>query len=121
MEIVEAVYRVSCDFPKTETYGLTSQIRRAAISVPSNIAEGHARASTKEYLRHLAIAQGSLAEVETQLELAARLNYIAVDALKPIEEQCVILSKQLNQLRDALSQRMSRPLTPNPEPLTPNA
>jgi four helix bundle protein len=118
MEIVEAVYRVSRDFPKAETYGLTSQIRRAAVSVPSNIAEGHARTSTKEYLRHVMIAQGSLAEVETQLELAARLNYIGMEQWKPLGDECVILSKQLNQLRDALSKRLVA--GPNPQPPTPN-
>src|SRR6266478_3994026 len=75
MDLVEAVYRLSEAFPKTEIYGLTAQVRRAAVSVPSNIAEGHTRASTKEYLNHLSIAQASLAEIETQLEIAQRLNY----------------------------------------------
>jgi four helix bundle protein len=114
MEIAEGVYRVSLGFPKTETYGLTSQIRRAAVSVPSNIAEGHARTSTREYLRYVAIAQGSLAELETQLELAARLNYIGTEQLRPLEEQCVILGKQLNQLHDALAKAPGPALTPNP-------
>jgi hypothetical protein len=59
MDIVQAVYEVSGGFPKTEIYGLTSQLRRAAVSVPSNIAEGHTRASTKEYLHHLSMAQAS--------------------------------------------------------------
>ena len=76
MQIVESVYRVSGCFPKTEIYGLTSQVHRAAVSVPSNIAEGHARSSTKEYLHHVSFAEGSLAELETQLEVAARLNYL---------------------------------------------
>src|ERR1035438_3440033 len=77
MDVVETVYRLSAGFPKSELYGLTSQIRRAAVSVPSNIAEGHSRASSKEYLNHLSMAQPSLAEVETQIEIARRLGYAA--------------------------------------------
>jgi four helix bundle protein len=105
MEVVEAVYRLSCAFPKTEIYGLTSQVRRAAVSVPSNIAEGHTRASTREYLNHLSVAQASLAEVETQLEVAGRLQYVALAQLAPILDQCVVLGKQLYKLRDALLKR----------------
>ena len=69
MRLVETVYRESADFPKQETFGLTSQIRRAAISIPSNLAEGAARNSPREWLQFLGIACGSLAELETQLEL----------------------------------------------------
>lgn len=119
MEIVEAVYRISGGFPKVEIYGLASQIRRAAVSVPSNIAEGHAKSSTKEYLRHIAIAQGSLAELETQLELATRLNYVESADAKRLESECLVLSKQLSQLREALCKRLSagpQPRTPNPQP-----
>jgi four helix bundle protein len=77
MQISEDVYRLTREFPKEEQYGLTSQIRRAVVSVPANIAEGHAKAFTKDYIRHLAIALGSLAEVETFCELAVRLGYLA--------------------------------------------
>lgn len=105
MELVELIYRVTQSFPKHEIYGLTSQIQRAAVSVPSNIAEGHTREHTKEYLYHLSIAQGSLAELETQLEIAARLNYLARGELLPILERVVSLGKQQYALRNALLRR----------------
>ena|ERR1039458_8163940 len=105
MDVVEAVYRVSARFPKAEVFGLAAQIRRAAVSVPSNIAEGHARASTKDYLHHLSIAQASLAEVETQLEIAMRLSYISLPDLNQILDQAALLGKQLYALRDALLRR----------------
>src|SRR6185369_3222986 len=66
-------------FPRDEIFGLTSQIRRAAVSVPANIAEGHARDSLREYLRYLTIARGSLAEIETHLRIAIRLGYLAAE------------------------------------------
>jgi len=106
MDVVEMVYRASAGFPKAELYGLTSQIRRAAVSVPSNIAEGHSRASTKEYLNHLSIAQGSLAEVQTQLEIARRLGFIVEDQIAPILGETSILGKQLHALRDVLGKRV---------------
>jgi four helix bundle protein len=106
MDIVEAVYRISSGFPRNEVYGLTSQLRRAAVSMPSNIAEGHTRSSTKEYLHHISMAAGSLAEVETQLELAARLKYVTVTELGLVQEQCVYLGRQLHQLRSALQKRL---------------
>ena len=105
MDIVEAVYRVTGGFPKSELYGLTGQVRRAAVSVPSNIAEGHTRASTKEYLNHVSMAQASLAEVETQLEIALRLGYVALAEVKPILDQSIVLGRQLYALRDALLRR----------------
>ena len=80
MRLVETVYRESADFPKQETFALTSQIRRAAISIPSNLPEGAARNSPREWLQFLGIACGSLAELETQLELAVRLGYLTIDA-----------------------------------------
>jgi four helix bundle protein len=74
MQITEDIYKLTTGFPADERYGLTSQLRRAAASVPANVAEGHARSSTKDFLRHLSIAIGSLAEVTTFLELAERLK-----------------------------------------------
>jgi four helix bundle protein len=79
MELVEEVYRVTKRFPKDELYGLTSQLRRSVVSVPSNIAEGHSRHGRREFMHGLSVAHGSLSEVETQLEIAFRLGYLAND------------------------------------------
>jgi len=105
MELVADIYRTSGGFPRDEIYGLTSQLRRAAVSVPSNIAEGHTPESTKEYLNHLSIAQASLAEMETQLEIALRLGYLDSATVMPLLAQAVALGKQLYALRDALNKR----------------
>ena len=74
--LVEHVYKATLSFPKEEIFGLTSQMRRAAISVPANIAEGSARAGTKELLQYLSIAAASLSELDTHVEIAARLGYL---------------------------------------------
>lgn len=78
MELVTEVYRVSRAFPREEAYGLTSQIRRSAVSVPSNIAEGQGRGNASEFVRYLHIAHGSLRELETQILIAERLEYIGI-------------------------------------------
>lgn len=105
LDLVQRIYRVSARFPSEETYGLRSQIRRASVSVPSNIAEGHTRSSTKEYLNHLSMAQGSLAEVETQLEIAIRLEYVAAEKATALFTAIQQLRKQLYALRNALEAR----------------
>ena len=76
MDLVETIYTLSSEFPADERYGLSSQIRRAAVSVPSNIAEGAARKSDREFIQFISIAVGSLAEVETQYQLAIRLGFL---------------------------------------------
>ena len=76
MDLVEAAYKSTESFPKSEQLGLTSQMRRAAISIPANIAEGHSRRTTRAYLNHVSVAIGSQAELETHIELSQRLGYI---------------------------------------------
>ncbi len=102
MDLVEHIYKLTQTFPAQELYGLTSQMRRAAVSIPSNIAEGHTREHSKEYLHHLSMAQASLAELETQLEIAARLKYLSSEQLSQALEQTASLGRQLYALRNAL-------------------
>ena len=79
MALVEEVYKVTRGFPKEELYGLTAQLRRSVVSVPSNVAEGHGRRGGREFAHHLSIAHGSLSEVETQVEIAYRLGYVSAE------------------------------------------
>jgi len=78
MEFVSKIYRITRQLPNAEQYGLSSQMRRSAISIPCNIAEGASRHSTKEYMQFLYVSLGSLAEIETQLDIAERLDFIAI-------------------------------------------
>jgi four helix bundle protein len=105
MDLVEKLYGLSASFPPEENYGLRSQIRRAAVSIPSNIAEGQSRASTKEFLNHLSIAQASLAEVETQLEISVRLKYLTAEQVTAAVTAIQKLGKQIHALRNALEAR----------------
>ena len=100
-DLVIEIYRLTKTFPKSETYGLASQMQRAAVSIPSNIAEGHALKQTQAYGRHLAIANGSLAELETQLEIARRLGYFTVEKESVIERANEI-GRMLAGLRKSL-------------------
>jgi four helix bundle protein len=84
MELVKAVYQATCDWPRQEQFGLTNQVRRAAVSIPSNIAEGHGRSGSQEYAHHLSIAYGSLCELETQLLIAKSLNYSDTQAMNQL-------------------------------------
>ena len=100
MQLVKDVYAVTVSFPKEESYGLTSQIRRTAISIPSNIAEGAARTGTKEFLRFLSIARGSLSELETQIILAKELNFMKSnnELLEKINDVFGLLGGLMNSL-----------------------
>lgn len=105
MDLVEMVYALTRSWPKDEQYALTSQIRRASVSVPSNIAEGQGRTSTNEFLSHLSIAYGSLMEVETQLLIARRLGYVAEDAASPLLTQVAAVARLINGLKNSLDRR----------------
>jgi len=103
MGLAETVYKSSADFPRHELYGLASQLQRAAISIPSNIAEGQARSSHKEFRHFLAIALGSLAELETQIILAQRLGYLTDKDTEPILQQSEEIAKMLKGLQKSLT------------------
>lgn len=98
MTLVEEIYGVSREFPADERVGLTVQIRRAAISIPSNIAEGRRRKRNKPYVNHLEIGLGSQAEVETQLELAFRLRYCPLDVYDRVRQRIERVGRMLNGL-----------------------
>ena len=116
LELAETVYRVTARFPKAELFALTSQMRRAAVSIPSNIAEGRARDSTREFLHFLAISRGSLAELETQLELAIRLDY-GDSGLQVAKARSDVPGKKLTR---HTSIRCKLPTTkPSPQPQIP--
>lgn len=103
MELVEAVYALTKLFPREEEYRLTSQLIRAVISIPANIAEGNARGSRKDYARFISIARGSAAEVSTFLMLAMRISLAESKEIKPVLERCEEVSRMLNALYRKLS------------------
>lgn len=107
MDLVVAVYRTTATFPKEERYSLVNQLRRAAVSVPSNIAEGQGRSRTGDYLRHLSLAVGSLSELETQILIARRLEYISADDEKRLLDACTAIGKMLGGLIRSLRRRLA--------------
>ena len=102
-EFVKTVYGLLSTFPSNEQYALCDQLRRASVSVPSNIAEGMSRLSDKEKIHFLEISYGSLMEVLCQMEISKELNYITEKQLKDIENEITIIAKQLSKLRTTLS------------------
>lgn len=106
MDLVASVYQATRGMPKEEIYGLTSQMRRAAVSIPSNIAEGHARRTTGEYLNQLSAARGSLMELNTQLEITQRLEMLTPEALEPVQSLAATTGRLLNGLMTALERRL---------------
>jgi four helix bundle protein len=104
MDLVEQIYSSTKSFPREELYGLTSQIRRASVSIPSNIAEGQARRTTKDFLHFLAVSYGSLKEVETQILIAERLGYIQQTSILKLLD----LTKEVAQLISGLTNSLER-------------
>ncbi|WP_067619697.1 four helix bundle protein [Dissulfuribacter thermophilus] len=102
MELVKDVYKLISIFPKEEVYGLSSQIKRSVISIPSNIAEGRGRNSSKEFTRFLQISIGSLFELETQLEIAKNLGFIEPREYESIYVKCLELEKMISSLINKL-------------------
>ncbi|MDP3872798.1 MAG: four helix bundle protein [Methyloversatilis sp.] len=107
MDLALAVYALSRSFLEGERFALVSQLRRAAVSVPSNIAEGHARSSTRDFLRFLSIAAGSLAEIETQLLLSHRLDYVDAQRMNVTLKDADELGRKIRGLQASLSSRLA--------------
>lgn len=107
VDLTESVYMATRSWPKEEIYGLTLQVRRAAVSVSSNIAEGQGRAATREFVHHLRIARGSLFEVEAQLIIAQRLGYVDPNQIKALLAQVAEVSKLLSGLLRSLSDALT--------------
>jgi four helix bundle protein len=109
MDLAVLVYRLAKRLPREERYGLWSQMTRAAVSVPANIAEGHARATAKDYAQFIAIAKGSLMELETYLTLTTRLKYLSEQQAQPALALVTQISKMLTSLRRNLMNKSSNP------------
>lgn len=105
MDLAVEIYAVTAKFPREETYGLISQIRRAAVSISANIAEGYGRETTGAYIQFLRIAQGSTREVQSLLELSARLHYLSPDSAAPGDLMIIRISKMLRSLIRVLENR----------------
>jgi four helix bundle protein len=105
MDLVVTCYQATKKFPKSEVYGLASQLQRAAVSIPANIAEGRERKYSKEFIQHLSIAYSSLAELETHIQIAQRLDYISSDKTKRLLEITGEIGRMLNGLRKSIEKR----------------
>jgi four helix bundle protein len=114
MQLCLAVYKLSAEFPRIETYGLTSQMRRAAVSISSNIAEGHGRGSTGQLIQFLGTARGSSFEVQTQLLIARELGYGPHELSTKCEGLCNEVGKMLNATLSSLRERQLTNASPRP-------
>ena len=108
MDLVERCYRTTASFPREEQYGLTSQLRRAAVSIPSNVAEGSCRRTTKVYANHVSIALGSHGEVETCIELASRLGFLSPTDRRDLQDRCDEVGRVLSGLYRSLEEKIER-------------
>lgn len=106
MDLAVECYKITRKFPKEELFGMTSQIRRSAASIPANIAEGHGREHTREFLNHLSIGRGSLNELETHLQLCQRIGLLTEADLNPLLVLCGRIHQMLTRLRQALKRKM---------------
>ena len=106
IDLVEAVYRISQRFPNDERFGLTAQLRRAAVSIPSNVAEGQSRGTPRDFNKFLDIANGSLAEMETQLIIAGRLNYLQSEELDDVLSKAAEIGRLINGLQKSLAAKL---------------
>ena len=120
-ELCLDVYRVTASFPSHEKYGITSELRKTSRSVPYNIAEGHRRRSTIEYIRFLDIAHGSAAELETQLYLSRALTYLDEQGTDVLLQRLFEVERMLTALERSLRLRQSRPSPSADQPLTPQS
>ncbi len=103
MQLVIVVYKISSTFPNEERYCITDQMRRAAVSIPSNIAEGHSRNTKPDFARFLRISLGSCTELETQIIIAKNLEYVTEEKIEPILNQSLVIRKMLTKLISKLS------------------
>ena len=109
IDLTVNIYALTSTFPKSELFGLASQIQRAAVSVPSNIAEGHARDSTKEFLRFISIPLGSLAEVETQLMIANKLQFLNNEMMGELLGKTGEIGRMLRGIQKSLKAKLASP------------
>jgi four helix bundle protein len=108
MAFVEQCYKATASFPREELYGLTGQIRRAAVSIPANVAEGYCRRKTKVYAHHVSISLGSHGEVETCIELAHRLGFLSTKMRDTLDGELEVIGKLLSGLHRSLEEKMAR-------------
>lgn len=106
MELVKLVYESTGKFPKEEIYGLTGQMRMASVAIPSNIAEGQGRSSTKDFLRFISVSYGSLLELETQISISEMLKFLTSEEAKLLLEKCAEVGRIVNGLRVSLEKKL---------------